>query len=386
MKLNNLLRSENNAADWIAGNCIRVREGSDVRRDMLLLIVAVVITAGCTSPGGFGGPTTGGMLAQRMPPSQNQMVAASPTGMVPSATLSPTQRLTAALKNNPIARMFSPGAAAATGVKNATASSPSVSNQLDPISLGYQDGPPNPQLYVSMAEVSERTGNDNQARLMYQKAIVVDPENLPALLGLARLEDRLGRLDVAKQFYRQAATAHPQDPSVLNDLALCHARNGNLQISLALLEQVVQLQPQRPLYRNNIAKVLTELNRNNEALAHLSAVHPPAIANYNLGFLLNQRGRQIEAAEYLRTASRIDPQMQPAQALLAQLGQQPTQIAQRPKVDDGILPTPYSPMPSYPATGVPAVVTLPHAQSQELPVTTSQLPVASAPLLLPPVQ
>ena len=58
------------------------------------------------------------------------------------------------------------------------------------------------------------------------------------------------------------------------------------------------------------------------AQTRLIAVHPGAVANYNMGQLLVQRGRAADAAPYFVTALELDPTMQPAQATLASLNVQ----------------------------------------------------------------
>lgn len=405
-----------------------------MRRDWLAVFSVALLASGCASTGGFNG-LGNGVAHQEMTSNQfaqTQQFAQTAPAASQQPGLTATERFVAAMKNNPITRLFSSGISAISG-DTVSAAQQAATQQLDPISLGYSDGPPSAQLYISMAEVNDSGGNIEQARQMYQKAIAIEPANLTALLGLARMEDRHGRLDEAIAVYQRALTAHPQGATALNDLALCYARKGQLQPSLELLEHAVQLQPNKKLYRNNIAKVLMELNRLDEALTHLAVVHPPAIAHYNLGVLLAQRGRTAEASHYLSIATDIDPQMQPAQALLAQLGQAPAHLAQRaatgeavsasstpaestspatasamgnspyaPSTYDSILPTPYAPAtsyvpanmpnggaatgtpPAYPSTGVSPVVSMP--QPQSLPATTAELPVGNAPYLLPPVR
>jgi len=266
--------------------------------------------------------------------------------------------------------------------------------RTDPISLGFASGPPTSELYLSMARLSDRGGNVKHARSMYRRAISLQPNNLEALLGLAWLEDRQGRLDEARKIYHRAAVAHPQNAKVLNDLALCYARSGQLLASLQLIEQAVQLQPDKALYRNNIAKLLTEMHRVNEALAHLSAVHPPAIAQYNMGILMEQRGRTAEAIHFLTAASHINPQLQPARKMLTQLqGNLPKSFA-----NDDVLPTPMTPPnnePSMAAKG-PGMVVGPRYASpvatsnrprpQSFPAEIAQVPMGNSPVRLPPVR
>ena len=297
-------------------------------------------------------------------------------GPAPGQSPSFTQRVTSAL-HLPGSKPPQPNPAAAQAAQQ----------KNDPISLGFAAGPATPELYLSMAEMSDRGGNAEHARSMYQRALSMQPNNLDALLGLARLEDREGRLDVALRIYQQAVAAHPQNAKALNDLALCHARNGQIPPALQLLDQAVKLQPDKPLYRNNIAKVLIEVNRVDEAVSHLSAVHPPAVAQYNMGVLLEQRGRTNEAIRFLTAATHIDPQLQEASKLLAELqGDAPAFAA-----NDEVLPTPMTPanclvgtLPgaSYPSTGMTATRPLPQA----FPAETAQVPMGHSPVLLPPVR
>jgi len=264
-----------------------------------------------------------------------------------------------------------------------------VQQKLDPISLGYQSGPPNAELYLSMAQLSDQGGKADEARALYQQALVIEPANLKALLGLARLEDREGRMDEALRNYQLAAGANPKNAQVLNDLALCHARLGQLPVSLHLLNQATQYQPQKPLYRNNIAKVLIEMNRIDEAINHQAAVHPPAVAQYNVGLLLHRRGRTPEAIHFLTAATHIDPQLEAAGMLLSRINNQTTRIvgAGVSAPNDGILPTPMTPPATapgqpYPTTG--AIASGPAVQA--MPPETAQVPVGHAPTLLPPVR
>ena len=273
--------------------------------------------------------------------------------------------------------------------------------RTDPISLGYPSGPPTSELYLSMARLSDRGGNVKHARSMYRRAISLQPNNLEALLGLAWLEDRQGRLDGARKIYHRAAAAHPQNAKVLNDLALCYARSGQLLASLQLFERAVQLQPDKALYRNNIAKLLTEMNRMDEAIAHLSAVHPPAIAQYNMGVLLEQRGRTAEAIHFLTAASHINPQLQSASKMLTNLrGDLPKSMA-----NDDVLPTPITLSNNEPSMAAkrpsmtvkrPGMAVGPRyaspfatsnrTLSQSFPAEIAQVPLGNLPVALPPVR
>jgi tetratricopeptide (TPR) repeat protein len=189
----------------------------------------------------------------------------------------------------------------------------------DSIALNNPAGPPTPELFIAMAQISERQGNVPEARHDLQHALAMWPNDIELLRAAARMEDRVGNLPVAESLYHRAVTANPQHPGALNDYGLCLAREGKLEQSVQTLEQAVYLQPDRPLYRNNAATVLVEMRDDQRALAHLSSVHAPAEANYNLGQLLVERNRPQDAAKYFQAALGIDPAMQPARTALAQI-------------------------------------------------------------------
>jgi tetratricopeptide (TPR) repeat protein len=278
--------------------------------------------------------------------------------------------------------------------------------EVDPISIGFGSGPATPALYVSMAQMSDQGGNVPHARAMYAKALSMDAKNLDAQLGLARLEDREGNLQAALQVYQQAVNDHPDDARALNDLALCHARCGEMPKSLQLLDQAVRMKPDKQLYRNNIAKVLIELNQTETAVAHLCAVYEPAVANYNMAVLLQERGRTPEAVHYTEAALAAKPQMKEASDLLATLtGRAPEveTIASGPALSSPIsisaptnsaiqnghvtqasdtTPVTEAAPQSYPSTGAPAMIPKPLS----VPAHTASAPVGYEPTIFPPIR
>ncbi len=264
---------------------------------------------------------------------------------------------------------------------------------LDPLSLDFkQAGPESPQMYVAMAEMAHRGGNVPQARELYQKALSIDPKCVPALLSAARMEDREGQMDVAIGLYQRTVAVQPNNPTVLNDYALCLARKGDFAGAQRALAHVVALEPRKPLYRNNIAKVLIEMNRLDEAAWQLGSVHQPAVVNYNMGVLLHQRGRNQEAAQFLTRAVQIDPRMQPARTMLAQLAapgtvvaatQQPIlRTAQAPKAT--VAPS-TPPEQGYPQTAAPATDSL-APQAPALAPATPTSPAAPTDQQAPSVE
>ena len=188
--------------------------------------------------------------------------------------------------------------------------------QGDPTSLSTGLPKPNADLFVSSAKLHEKNNDNAGAAGEYEKALKVDANYLPALMGYAHLKDRGGDLKGATQWYVRAGKGHPKDASVHNDLGICYARQGMLTESSAELSKAVELQPDKKLYRNNLAQLQVEQNHMGEAFVNLKAAHGESIAHYNLGYLLNQKGSSQAAAEQFALALRSDPTFAQAQQML----------------------------------------------------------------------
>jgi tetratricopeptide (TPR) repeat protein len=272
----------------------------------------------------------------------------------------------------------------------------------DAISLNTPTGPPTAQLYISMAQLSEKQGNIAEARKQLQHAMQMWPNDVEVLRAAARMEDRQGQLALAESLYLRAVAINPQHAGALNDLGLCQARQGKLDQSVQSLEQAINLQPDKALYRNNAATVLAEMRQDQRALAHLSAVHGPAAANYNLGQMLIQRGRPRDAAIYFQAALEIDPAMEPARTALAQINgtpvTEPSRVASEPQtvpmsnVGPQLAPQQPAPQPSFPSTARgPAFGTSSYAApAPSAPIAAAPAApayqTATAPRYLPPVK
>ncbi len=170
-------------------------------------------------------------------------------------------------------------------------------------------GDPDAEFLVAFARNEEAKGNLNGAIQKYQDALKLDANSKSALIGLARVYDSQGNLNKAMALYRQAVKAHPKDATAHNDLGLCYARQNRLQEASQSLERAVKLAPDKTLYRNNLAKVLVELGHTEPALAHLTVAHGDAVAHYNLGCMLYERGQVEASLEHFATAYEKNQQL-----------------------------------------------------------------------------
>lgn len=181
-------------------------------------------------------------------------------------------------------------------------------------------------LYLHTAKVYEQSNNFEAAKSQYDKALEIEPKNYDVLLAYAHMQDRAGKFEDAAKLYQRAIAAQPKQPTAYNDLGLCLARVNRYDESVKNLNKAIEMQPQKALYRNNLATVLVQQNKLQEAVTQLSAVNPPAVAHYNVAFLLQRRGDMNAATQHMVTAAQLDPNFAAARQWLQE--NQPTQYAQ----------------------------------------------------------
>jgi Tfp pilus assembly protein PilF len=210
--------------------------------------------------------------------------------------------------------------AAVTGAFASTTKPANAVPEDDPLRLDRNPKKIGPEVYVSAARLLENQGKFAEAEVKYQDALKTSPTDEHALVGLARLHDRQGQGLKATDLYLKALKAHPNSGLVCNDLGLCYRRQRQLDKSVQMFSRAVELQPDNNKYRNNLAAALVDAGRADDAVRHLSTSGSPAVAHYNVGFMLHKRGQQGEAVQHLQHAISLDPSLTPAREMLAQLG------------------------------------------------------------------
>lgn len=193
----------------------------------------------------------------------------------------------------------------------------------DALTLAKRPKPSAP-LFTMLAQMHERSGNLVGAAEQYELALKQDPAHLDALLGMARLHDRQNQFSEAEKYYAEAVRQHPNEAVAHNDYGLCLARQGRLEQAAHSMAAAVKLQPDKHLYRNNMATLLVHMGRPDDALQELIAVHPPAVAHYNVGYLLAQQQQTQLAQKFFAKSVQIDANFAPAQQWVEMLARQPS--------------------------------------------------------------
>lgn len=223
-------------------------------------------------------------------------------------------------------------------VSSALEVKPKVIPAADPAKLSSLPERLSPALYLQAAQWSETQGAISTAQRQYEKALELDPRDVNSLIAFARFQDRHDHGEEAQRLYQQAQSLAPTNTTVLNDLGLFHARHGNLDAALKALDQAVRLDPRNVRYRNNLAAALIESRRVSEAIEVLRAVHPEAMALFNVACLLSLKNETQQAAALLEQSLRIDPSLAAAHDMLRKIRGPAASVAATaipPGVEDG---------------------------------------------------
>ena len=179
--------------------------------------------------------------------------------------------------------------------------------------LQTQKKSPTAKIHVEMARMLGRSGEKGGAEIHYREALKLSPQLLEAQLGYARLLVARGEPQQACGWFERAHQEHPESATACNDLGLCYAECDRALDALAAMQRAIDLQPEEMRYRNNLARLLVAENQTEEALLALLAVHPPAVAHYNAGYLLEAHGKRVAAAAHFKKAASLDPSLVAAQ-------------------------------------------------------------------------
>jgi len=199
--------------------------------------------------------------------------------------------------------------------------------------LQAQEKSPTAKLHVEMARMLGRSGEEGGAEIHYREALKLSPHSLEAQLGYARLLVARGEPQQACGWFERAHQEHPDSATACNDLGLCYAECGRTLDALAAVQRAIDIQPEEIRYRNNLARLLVAENQTEEAILALLAVHPPAVAHYNAGYLLQSHGKRAAAAAQFQQAASLDPSLVAAQQRnleIVRRDQLDTQTAQGP--------------------------------------------------------
>ncbi len=144
------------------------------------------------------------------------------------------------------------------------------------------------------------------------KALALDPDNVPALVAQGTVYALMDRIDEAQAAYRRALELDPSDAAAHADYGLILP----LKQSLAQTRAAVRLNPGSAVAQNNLATIYVDLDQYAQAIAPLQAVvrlAPNLVGTaFNLAFVhqqLHQDAQMVGAFDRVRPDNDLDRQL-----------------------------------------------------------------------------
>ena len=162
-------------------------------------------------------------------------------------------------------------------------------------------------------------GQMAEARKSYKSVLQKQPDNVNAILGLAATEFKAGRMIAAEKHYQTAIERFPSDPKVQHSFGNYLAQRNRLDEAIEYLGRAVAKQPENTVYRFNFGEALAKNGQIDAAISHFSLTVGEAEGYFNVGYILNEQGKQVEASRYLARALKVKPSLTQASNLLAKI-------------------------------------------------------------------
>ena len=176
------------------------------------------------------------------------------------------------------------------------------------------------ELCQAAAEELEKQGLNADAVTQYEKARRLDPKRVPVVARrLAVLYDRLGDDAHALADYKEALAAAPHDADLLNDFGYYHYQRGELDEAEKCFRQALESNHAHLRAAVNLGLTLGKEGKADSSLEAFRQVLPASEAYCNVGVLLAQQGKAVDARHSLEEALHLEPGMKQARLVLDHL-------------------------------------------------------------------
>ena len=171
------------------------------------------------------------------------------------------------------------------------------------------------------------TGLNNipMAQAAFDKALLLDPNNVEALTNRAALAFAQKQYDAARADIDKALTINPNQAEALNNKALLLAQEKKFPEALAVVDKALSQKANQPYYLNNKGYLLLMLNRDAEALPllreSLRLNDQNAWGHRNLGIYWLRQKNAPNALTSFKQAEQLDPSVDNLYASLGQAHQ-----------------------------------------------------------------
>lgn len=135
---------------------------------------------------------------------------------------------------------------------------------------------------MSEGDLLRKNNQMQDARLVYEKALAISPDNADVHRRLAIVADMQGRFSVADEHYQATLRLRPRDVDVISDKGYSYFLRGNTQQAEMVLREALLIDPSHKRAMANLAAIYAQQNRYPEALAMFRAGGTESEAQQNI--------------------------------------------------------------------------------------------------------
>lgn len=156
---------------------------------------------------------------------------------------------------------------------------------------------------IAKAELQKSEDRWSEARLIYEKLVILDPKNKKSWLGLGEANRALGRNDIALKNFLQAAVLDPTDVEALFQAGKLYLDSSRFDDAITQFKRVQSLNPNYPrtyLYIGKAAFFSGDMNAAMDAAKAEKKMNPNVADSYILAAEIYSSRRQYQecASEY----------------------------------------------------------------------------------------
>lgn len=169
---------------------------------------------------------------------------------------------------------------------------------------------------IAYAKFQESRQQHRGARKHYEKALSHDQKSVDAILGLARLDQIAGIDDRAKRGFQKAVQIAPKNAHAQSALGMYHLSKKQWNPAVSSLRKAMTADPDNTNYRYHLGVAMANTGDTRAAMQYFTTTVGEAVAHYNIGHILHERGQLALAEQHFQQALTIQPGMPQAQQML----------------------------------------------------------------------